>query len=212
MKLGERLNLAAAFVTSGTVIDIGSDHAYLPVYLIKTGVCQHAAATDINPAPLERAKETAKRYNVCDQMEFFLSDGFNSVDKTFDTACICGMGGNNIADIIENGRGKFTRLVLQPMTKAELLRKYLWDNGFVIERESYAIEGGKPYVVMLACPKEGVTEYTYNDLFLGKIRPDTLEYKQYVKKIKSYAEKRFSGTKHISDEGLINECINIIKN
>lgn len=209
MKLDERLKAVAGHMEGDSVIDIGSDHGYLPVYLILNGICSYAVATDIRKAPLERAKATARKYNVFDRMEFYLSDGFCGIDKTFDTACICGMGGNNIVDIIEKGKGKFRRLVLQPMSKGEILRKYLWDNGFVIKTESYPVEDSKPYTVMLVLTVETPVGYTYNDLFLGKIKPDDNNYRLYVKKVLSSAKKRYYGTKNPEDEGLIKECLNL---
>lgn len=212
MKLGGRLACAASFVRPGTVIDIGSDHAYLPAYLIRDGICPSAAASDINEMPLERAKVTALRYGVAGRMEFYLSDGFEKINKTYDTACICGMGGQLIADIIEKGKGKFTCLVLQPMTKAEELRGYLWNNGYLIEAEAYPTEMKKPYVVISSYHTGKITPYTYTDTFLGKVRPDTDGYRLYVEKVYLAASKRYGGTKKPEDGELIRECRTILKN
>lgn len=211
MKLGGRLACAASFVRPGTVIDIGSDHAYLPAYLIREGVCPSAAASDINEMPLERAKATASRYGVADKMEFYLSDGFEKISKAYDTACICGMGGQLIADIIEKGKGKFTYLLLQPMTKAEELRAYLWNNGYLIETEAYPTEAGKPYAVISSFHTGENIPYTYTDTFLGKVRPDTDGYRLYVKKVNSAALKRYGGTKKPEDGELIRACSDILE-
>jgi len=210
MKLGERLACVAKLVKPGTFIDIGSDHGYLPVYLIKSGICVTAAASDINISPLERSKATAERYGVADKMEFFLSDGFKNINKSYDTACICGMGGQVIIDIIEKGRGKFGRLVLQPMTKAELVRQYLWENGYMIENELYPSESGKSYAVMSAYYTGENTDHSYIDTFLGYIRPCTDDYRLYVKKVLSAARKRFGGTKQPDDGKLVSECMEIV--
>lgn len=211
MKLGERLACAAKLVKPGTFIDIGSDHGYLPVYLIKNGICVTAAASDINKAPLERAKATAERYGVADKMEFFLSDGFESISKTYDTACICGMGGQVITDIIERGKGKFNRLIIQPMTKAELVRQYLWENGYLIENELYPSESGKPYAVISAYHDDVFAKYKYNDMFLGRVRPNTDGYRLYAEKVLTAAKKRYGGTKRFDDASLAEECLKIIE-
>ncbi len=194
----------------GTFIDIGTDHGYLPVYLILNGVCPTAAASDINAAPLAKAMASAAGYGVADRMEFFLSDGFAGIEKSYDTACVCGMGGQVIADIIGKGEGKYKSLVLQPMTKAEFLRRYLWDNGYVIENELYPTQDGKAYAVMSARRFGDKFKYTYCDTYLGKIRPDTEGYLKYVAKIYSSAKKRYGGTKRGDDKTLICECEEIL--
>ena len=193
MKLDNRLASAAALVEGRTFIDIGTDHGYLPVWLLLNGVCEHASAADINPMPLESSRKNAIRYGVFDKMEFFLSNGFDSVSGVYDTAAICGMGGILMTDIIERGKGKFRSLVLQPMTNAEKVRKYLWDNGYTIEKENHCVSLGKAYAVIKAKYTGEMTEYTYSDTYLGKCEGQSGEYIAYCKKILSSAVKRLHG-------------------
>lgn len=215
MKLDERLATAASLITGETFIDIGTDHGYLPVWLLLNGRCVRASAADINPMPLESARKNAEKYGVISKMDFFLSDGFDSVTGVYDTAAICGMGGILMADIIERGKDCFRSLVLQPMTNAEILRKYLWDNGYIIEKEAYCVSLGKAYAVLKAYHTGEMTEYTYSDTYLGKGDEDDAGYASYCRKILASAEKRAAGKRirgdDVSDEEtLILRCRRVI--
>ena len=139
-----RLEAAAGLVKSGDVLcDVGSDHAYLPLMLIKNGVIERAVACDVNAGPLERGRQHAAKQGVS-SIEFVLSDGLGSVETPFDVAAICGMGGELIIRIIREGgeKGK-KRLILQPMTGIEKVRAFLWQSGFAITDEVFPVEDGK---------------------------------------------------------------------
>ena len=153
--IGERLSSVAKFVRRGaTFADIGTDHAYLPVFLLKSGVIARAVCSDINEGPLENAKRTAEEYGVCRNIEFLLSDGASALEPYEPTdVAICGMGGELIARIIEDApflKTSGVRLLLQPMTRQEFLREYLNENGFSTVAEDYATEAGKSYLVIAA--------------------------------------------------------------
>lgn len=185
--------MVATYAPFACLADIGSDHAYLAVYAMKEGIAKLAVASDINEGPLQRGQETAKRYKV--SPAFVLSDGFDRLGEyAFDGACICGMGGELIADILTRyGKRPTCRLFLQPMTAQDDLRKYLWDNGYAIAEERYTLERGKPYGILCAVYTGENTPYSYEDLFLGKIRPCTEAYSAYVKKVKAQCLLRKKG-------------------
>lgn len=194
------------------IADIGSDHALLPIALLQSGKAKSAIACDINKGPLERSRNNAVKYGI-KNIEFLLSDGFEALtEKSFDKAAICGMGGTLISDIIEKaGTKAHCSLILQPMTAYKELRAYLWNNGFKIDNESYAVDSNKPYVIICSHYIGEKESYNYTDLYLGKQRPNTPEYKHFCKKIYAQAEKRLKGalhTKKPSEEikQLINEC------
>lgn len=195
--LGNRLQTVADTVATyapfACLADIGSDHAYLAVYAMKEGLASLAVASDINEGPLSRGRETAARYKV--SPEFVLSDGFDRLKGyTFDAACICGMGGELIADILARyGKHPGCRLFLQPMTAQDDLRKYLWENGYTITEERYTVERGKPYGIFCAVYTGENTVYSYEDLFLGKTRPITEAYLAYVQKVKAQCILRKKG-------------------
>ena len=135
--LDARLSSAAAFVRENSVVaDIGTDHAYIPIYLIEQGIADFAIASDINRGPLERARQNAADHGVSDRMRFALADGLSGVEPEREGVrdiVICGMGGELIASIIdasEYPKKEGVRLILQPMSQAARLRQYLSGAGF----------------------------------------------------------------------------------
>lgn len=188
-----------------SVIDIGTDHGYLPIYMLMTGRAQKAVAADIRPGPLKNARDNIYSYGV--QAETLLSDGFSNVKEKHSAAFICGMGGETIAEIIKNGGGITPQtLVLQPMTGADKLRKFLFENGYAVTDEKFVTEGEKVYCVIKARFTGANTEYEYADLFLGKIRPQNGEYNIWKQKIRLQAEKRMLGGENENDINLVAQC------
>ena len=191
--------------------DIGSDHAFLAIEVLKKGLAVSAIASDINEQPLLKGKENAARSGV--KIDFYLSDGFDAIDSLpITSAAICGMGGELIAKIIGRSRvAHEATLIVQPMSAQEDLRKYLWDNGFVIEKEIFTLEANKSYTVMKLRFSGERTEYSYIDLFLGKEREQTKEFSLYCEKILTAAKKRRLGVVARNEDtaeidGLIDFC------
>jgi tRNA (adenine22-N1)-methyltransferase len=154
-KLTARLELVASFVRPGVpVADIGTDHAYLPVFLVNSGCSPCAVASDVKKGPLGRAKLTACEYGAEEKITFSLADGLDGVvPSQADDVVIAGMGGELIAEIISRCgwlKNPQKHLVLQPMTAQEELRDFLCENGYRIEKEAVADErhGSKLYLVM----------------------------------------------------------------
>lgn len=151
-KLTRRLTAAFMLVRQGrTVADIGTDHAYLPIALVKEGVCTKAYASDIGKGPLERAKENILEAGLDDSVETVLTDGAAYFDGIADEFIIAGMGGELIYRIISDApflKNKDIHMVLQPMTKVPFLRRALAEDGFYTEREKLVKEDGKIYTVM----------------------------------------------------------------
>ena len=153
IKVGERLLSASRFVRQGAYFaDIGTDHAYLPVFLLLEGKISRAVCSDINAGPLEVAKKNAEEYGVSGKVDFVLTDGAGALSgRGITDYAICGMGGELIADIIERApqlRDVGVRLILQPMSREGILRRYLAESGFSIIGESYSYDGGKYYISM----------------------------------------------------------------
>ena len=153
--LNARLLSAAGLVRqNATFADIGTDHAYLPLFLLDEGRIKYAYCCDINEGPLDSARRNAAERGREDNMTFVLTDGAAVLSgKGIDDYAICGMGGELIAEIIERAphlRDSDVRLILQPMTKQEKLREYLLSSGFEIISESYSFDAGKYYVCILA--------------------------------------------------------------
>ena len=161
-------------VREGAVLaDIGTDHAYLPIYLLSEGKIERAVLADINEGPLKKARENAKASGFLSAVELCLTDGAAALsEKGVTDYAICGMGGELIADIIERApqlRDGDIRLILQPMSKPDALRRYLFENGFKIDREIYVTDEGKHYVCISAHYFGGKTEYSDADAYFGAI-------------------------------------------
>lgn len=178
VELTPRLAAVAGMVEKGSVIaDIGTDHAYIPAYLIEKGVIERAFACDIKIGPLQNAEKTMREHGI-GSVDFILCDGLSGVSpESIDTVVIAGMGGEMIAAILEQApwcRDARYRFVFQPMTKAEVLREYLYRTGFEIQRETLAAEKDKLYTVMLVC-YTGVSRNISEVLaLLGEARADPL--------------------------------------
>lgn len=172
MKLSKRLQTIADFVKKGAVVaDIGTDHAHIPIYLIKNNIISKAHACDINNGPLEKAKENINYYGV-KNIELRLSNGLEKLKTDeADTVIIAGMGGELITDILEKGRRFFEskrKFILSPHTKIDEVRKFLLSNGFEITKEDMCIDEGKFYTVMEAKYTENKEMYSEAELLYGK--------------------------------------------
>lgn len=153
--LDARLLSAASFVRAGAVLaDIGTDHGYLPIFLLSRGVVSRAVLSDVNAGPLASAEENVAAAGYYERCEFLLTDGAAALSDTGATDyTVCGMGGELIADIVERAphlRNASIRLILQPMTRQQKLRKSLFALGFEIIGERYSYADGKYYVCLCA--------------------------------------------------------------
>lgn len=153
-QLDNRLRLCADFVRNGArLADIGTDHAYLPVWLCRIGRCPCAIAADINPEPLMRGAATIAEAGLCNCVETRLSDGLKNINPDeADDIVIAGMGGELIARIISEcsfAKDSSKHFILQPMTKSELLIEWLCKNGYEIIRQDCCVAAKKCYTVLL---------------------------------------------------------------
>ena len=185
VKLTPRLMTAVPYVRGGRLLaDVGTDHAYLPIYLCEQGrltpviagngesLC--AIASDINKGPVERADQHIEAAGLSGVIRTVRTDGLTGLDA-YDPAdiIIFGMGGELIAAILEaapwvNREGR--RLILQPMTHAEKLREYLLSTGFAIVGETLSREGERLYQTICAepAPKESLPVLTPAELAVGQ--------------------------------------------
>lgn len=175
--LSPRLRTAAELVPRGSALtDVGTDHGRLPVWLLQNGVIERAVATDLREKPLARARELAERWGVADQIAFRLCDGLSQVSsEEARTLTITGMGGETIAGILQAApwirEDNHRHMILQPMSGADGLRRYLSGDGFVIEREVLVREEETLYVILLARP--GITTpYTEGEIWAGRQTPE----------------------------------------
>jgi tRNA (adenine22-N1)-methyltransferase len=164
--LSPRLLCVANLVRQGAVLaDVGTDHAYLPLFLLSVGHIDRAICSDINEGPLCSARENAREMGKSENITFLLTNGLTGIMAHNPTdIAICGMGGELIAGILRDApeaHRKGLRFLLQPMTRQEHLRKTLFSLGFVIVREEYVTEGDKTYLIIVA-------EYTGEPITFGE--------------------------------------------
>lgn len=150
--LSKRLACIAAFVAPGSrVIDVGTDHGYIPAYLMENGVCSRVIASDIRSGPLKRAEITARNAGVYDSMEFILCPGLEKCPPdAVDTVIIAGMGGETIISILEAAPwAREKQLIIQPQSKLSELREWLAHNGYAIGDARLVSDTGRLYLVWL---------------------------------------------------------------
>lgn len=192
--LDKRLEICANMVDSGKkFIDIGTDHAYLPIWLVLNGIIDEAIAADIREEPLKKAKKNIIKYGLQDKIKTIKTDGLNNINKDdCENIVIAGMGADTIISIIDNAywlkECKNLKLILQPMTAAERLRRYLSKNNYNIYKEIAVESNSKVYSVMEV--KIGKSEYL-KDIYpyVGKIfETSPVNYSQ-KKATLTYSEK-----------------------
>ncbi|HHX24639.1 MAG TPA: SAM-dependent methyltransferase [Thermoanaerobacterales bacterium] len=189
MNLSKRLQVVASKIKKGSkVADIGTDHAYLPIYIINKSICKRVIATEVRRGPYERALENIKKACLDDFIELRLGSGLKPIEPNeTDIAVIAGMGGETILNILAESKrtaDSLERLILQPMTNQANLRKYLLTAGYTIFDEDVAIENNKFYEVLVA-RKSKVEFFDDIDITIGPV----LRYKRTLE-IQKYLEYR----------------------
>lgn len=157
--LTNRLQRVADLVPVGhCMADIGTDHGYLPMYLVEKEIMKNAIACDIHQGPLERAKEHLLSFSQRDQISLRLGGGLSPLKKgEVDGVTICGMGGLMIRQILEEEAEKASALrwmVLQPQNHVAELKQFLSENHFCIEKEVLSLDGGQLYEILKVVPGE----------------------------------------------------------
>ncbi len=193
MELSKRLQAVANLVTDGMIVaDVGTDHGYIPIYLLKMGKCSKAFAMDVNKGPLLRAKEHIKEQGLNEDIETRLSDGVKQLQiGECDAVVIAGMGGALTIKILEEGKAVFKRLkefVLQPQSELLKVRQYLVENGYRIVAEDMVLDVGKYYPMMRVINAESseynIVELRYGKLLLTKKHPILHDFLQKEEKTK----------------------------
>ena len=184
IKLSPRLQVCAEYVPQGTtLVDVGTDHAYLPVWLIQNGrVRTPVTAGDINEGPLERARKSAREYGVERDVAFMLNNGLAGTSPELaETVVIAGMGGETIMEIIKASGWDWAghTLILQPMSKIYELCRGLYESGFYIEQERLVRDAGEIYRVLLVKPGKREIPPTI-ELYAGNSDKGDPLYKEYV--------------------------------
>jgi len=157
MLLSDRMRAVAGLVQPcRSIADIGCDHGYIAIELVRSKICQHVIAMDINSGPLDRAKQNIADYGMQDYVETRLSDGVSALREDEVDGIICaGMGGMLVLSILEQGKkriGEMKQIILQPQSELGEVRSYLRGKGYLIDKEDMIYEDGKYYPMMRALP------------------------------------------------------------
>ncbi len=195
IKLSKRLQTCADFVTEGSrIADIGTDHAYILIWLAQIGKNSYSLACDINLAPLKIAENNIRKYSLENVISTRLSDGLKNINQDeVEEIIIAGMGGELIAKIL--GECKWTnkkekKFILQPMTSEYELRFFLCESGYEIKKEIAVVCAGKVYTVMLVVYTGKTNKLDNTHLYVGKLDENI------DKAAISYIKKQINGLKN----------------
>ena len=197
--MNERIRAIADCVRDGKgVIDVGTDHGYLPAFLAERGYPGAIFASDIREEPLNAARRTAAQAGCTDRIRFLLCDGLSLCPPdAIDTIVIAGLGGDTLVKILDEAEWcmdeRYT-LILQPMTKAEVVRYWLVYNEFEIRSEELVEDDGTLYQILIA-RFGGETKLTDAELFAGKasLVKDNVLYRKYLEQLFSRFDQALSG-------------------
>lgn len=213
-QLGPRLALCAELIRADKKLcDVGTDHAYLPIWLLKSGKIEQALASDLRPGPLEVAAQNARRYGVEDRLTLRCSDGLHKIkSEEADEIAIAGMGGELILRIVAETdwlKDSEKRLILQPMSSARELRVGLYELGFEILEEHAVEDAGRVYTAFTAQYAGKLPSLSGQEAILyphlGKLRSGTKEAKRYVEKLLRDLRGRLEGAVRGRGEDSVSE-------
>ena len=204
--LTNRLLMVAGMVRDGRPLaDIGTDHAYLPVYLLQNGTIPSAAACDVREGPLRNAAATVEREGFSDRVELLLCSGYDHPALTeYHDFVMAGMGGNLIADLMEAApflQAPDHHFVLQPQSHAEDVRAFLYAHGFTILRETAVEDGGRIYIALEAEYTGDIRDCTLSDCYLGELPKSSSPYRfDYFRRVLHRLTARCDALRSYSEE------------
>ena len=202
MNLTMRLKTVADLAgESVSLADIGTDHAYIPIYLMQKGLISKAVAADINKGPLERADKNIRKAGLSGKITLRQSDGLDNIkDNEAETVVIAGMGGEIISHMLEKPKPiGIKKMVIQPMTDIPLVRKKLHENGMIITAERLAAEKDKIYTV-ISCEYGTNQTFSDEDYIVSPFIKDDPLFGEYIKKQLGICQTNLEKTKNAENK------------
>ncbi len=188
----ERIKNIVSVISNDTLVDVGTDHGFIAILAVQSGKANKVIACDLNKGPLEACKRNIIKYDLKDNIETCLSNGYKEVTKEYETVTICGMGGSLICEILSNDQEKtkkFNQLILQPQSHHFDVRKKVYEYGFYIKEEIYFIDnlsrknGDNKFYVIFNCIKGENFVPTEKELMLGLNIQNKEVYIEYIENI-----------------------------
>ncbi len=190
MKINDRLKTIGDLADANSFcLDVGCDHAFLDIYLVKRGDNINAVASDVAEGPLEQARKNIKAEKLDKKIEVRLGNGLDTYSEEIDTVIISGMGGRNMIGIFKNNRevlDKIKTIIISPNNYQSDVKKYLVNNGFYIEDEVMVRE--KKFIYQIIKFYRGKKKYSKKDMFFGPVflqKKDKLFHEYYGRELKS---------------------------
>ena len=150
--INKRLEKIASLINKGMIVaDIGTDHAFLPIYLVQNKICDYVIASDINENPLKIAENNIKKYSYEDNIKLVLSDGLENIEENIDVVVIAGMGFYTCKHIIEASKEKLSKcksILIEINRDVDKLREYISDNNYTINNEAYVKDRKHDYIIL----------------------------------------------------------------
>ena len=207
--LSKRLQACCNLVAPGDrIADIGCDHGYLGIYLLEQGIAASVIAADVREMPLQSAKRNALRFGVNERIRFYLSDGVTEIPHDFDTLVCAGMGADTMISILDAATWLHCsqyRLILQCQSRTPMLRHYLSEQGWRINKEVVVRDGRFLYTIM-----EVLWDPLHSGLTVGqRYFPPALligytdETASYYKDVLFRLRRTISGQKDLADPALL---------
>jgi tRNA (adenine22-N1)-methyltransferase len=202
IKLSKRLNCIAKQVDIGSkVADIGSDHAFIPIFLLLNKVTDKVLITDISDGPVRVSKRNISKYAMENRVYYKTGSGLKVLnDDELDNVIIAGMGAELIisilSDSLDNAK-RVKKLIIQPMSSHALVRRWLWENGFEISKECLVKDRNRIYTVM--CAKYTGMNYNYKEYeaYTGvNIDRDRSLFHEYIENYLKYFTGKIKGLKN----------------
>lgn len=207
LPLSNRLLACCDFVYPGDrVADIGCDHGYLGIHLLQSGIARSMIEADVNTGPLDSARQNSAKYGVAEKMDFYLSDGVQSIPRDFDVMVCAGMGADTMISILSAApwlKDDRYRLILQCQSRRPELRQWLYGEGYRIRQETLAKDGKFIYTIMEVVYAPGGTitpaEAYITPQLLGDHHPLLPE---FYARVKHGVELTIFGLRRVNDDRL----------
>lgn len=179
--ISKRIKFIASLLDANDkVLDVGTDHALLPIYLVKNNLVKKADGSDISNTVLDNARKNLQKYNLTNKINLFCTDGVKDIDiNEYDTLVITGMGFYTIKGILDDKKAQsIDKMIIQTNNNYEDLRRYINSIGFKIVKDVYILDKKKTYLIIMA--EKGTQELSENEYICGLFDPNNMWYYRFI--------------------------------